>query len=98
MAPGFDVTVKSVLDNTSTDPSDIFLEVTETAFLEDGPRALSVLTKIKEVGVGLILDDFGTGYSSLNYLREFPFDILRSTKPSSATSTARTTPARSWPP
>jgi len=77
MAPGFDVTVKSVLDNTSTDPSDIFLEVTETAFLEDGPRALSVLTKIKEVGVGLILDDFGTGYSSLNYLREFPFDILK---------------------
>lgn len=53
------------------------MEVTESAFIEDGPRALSVLKETKRLGVGLVLDDFGTGYSSLNYLRQYPFDVLK---------------------
>jgi diguanylate cyclase (GGDEF)-like protein len=77
MAPGFVETVDRVLASTSTDPGRVLLEVTESAFLEDGPRALSVLEKTKALGVGLILDDFGTGYSSLSYLRRFPFDIIK---------------------
>ncbi|MDQ3627698.1 MAG: EAL domain-containing protein [Actinomycetota bacterium] len=77
MAPGFDLTVERVLEKTGVDPVKVFLEVTESAFLEDGPRALSVLQQTKNLGVGLILDDFGTGYSSLNYLRRFPFDVLK---------------------
>jgi diguanylate cyclase (GGDEF)-like protein len=77
MAPGFDTTVARVLETTGTDPVSVSLEVTESAFLEDGPRALTMLEKTKEVGVGLILDDFGTGYSSLSYLRRFPFDVLK---------------------
>jgi diguanylate cyclase (GGDEF)-like protein len=77
IAPGFESMVRRVLDSTGTDPSTICLEVTESAFLEDGPRALLVLQQTKELGVDLILDDFGTGYSSLNYLRRFPFDVLK---------------------
>ncbi|MBA2444464.1 MAG: EAL domain-containing protein [Nocardioidaceae bacterium] len=77
MASGFQTTVERVLQMTRTDPADIFLEVTESTLLEDGPRANSVLQQIKDLGVGLILDDFGTGYSSLNYLRRFPFDLLK---------------------
>nr|MBA2443932.1 bifunctional diguanylate cyclase/phosphodiesterase [Nocardioidaceae bacterium] len=77
MASGFETMVERVLQATGTDPAEIFLEVTESAFLEDGPRALSVLEETKNLGVGLILDDFGTGYSSLNYLRLFPFDVLK---------------------
>jgi diguanylate cyclase (GGDEF)-like protein len=77
MAPGFVETVHRVLDSTGTDPQRVFLEVTESAFLEDGPRALSVLEKTKALGVGLVLDDFGTGYSSLSYLRRFPFDVIK---------------------
>jgi diguanylate cyclase (GGDEF)-like protein len=77
MAAGFDATVRRVLETTGTDPSLVCLEVTESAFLEDGPRALGVLERTRELGVGLILDDFGSGYSSLNYLRRFPFDMLK---------------------
>jgi diguanylate cyclase (GGDEF)-like protein len=77
MAPGFHQTVDRILSTTGTDPQKVLLEVTESAFLEDGPRALSVLEKTKALGVGLVLDDFGTGYSSLSYLRRFPFDIIK---------------------
>ncbi len=77
MTPGFDETVEQVLRSTGVDPASLFLEVTETVFLENGPRALSALKRVSSLGVGITLDDFGTGYSSLNYLRRFPFDIVK---------------------
>jgi diguanylate cyclase (GGDEF)-like protein len=77
MAPDLTATVARVLEATGTDPAAIALEVTETAFLEDEPRALSVLQQLKDLGVTLVLDDFGTGYGSLSCLRRFPFDTLK---------------------
>ena len=67
----------NVLSETGTDPASLTLEVTESVFLIDEPRARAVLHELKELGVGLALDDFGTGYSSLAYLRRFPFDIVK---------------------
>jgi EAL domain-containing protein (putative c-di-GMP-specific phosphodiesterase class I) len=39
--------------------------------------AVSVLSEIKQIGVGISLDDFGTGYSSLSYLKRFPVDTVK---------------------
>ena len=77
MAPGFLASVKDILRLTETDAKDICLEITESAFVQDGARALAVLSKLKELGILLALDDFGTGYSALSYLMEFPFDIVK---------------------
>ena len=77
MASGLVRTVEGVLDSTGIDPSHLALEVTESVLLDDGPRALAVLQEVHRLGVRLVLDDFGTGYSSLNYLRTFPFDVLK---------------------
>ncbi len=77
MAPGFLDSVKTILSLTETDAKDICLEITESAFVQDGDRALAVLSQLKELGILLALDDFGTGYSSLSYLMEFPFDIVK---------------------
>jgi EAL domain-containing protein (putative c-di-GMP-specific phosphodiesterase class I) len=40
--------------------------------VEDVPRALAMLWKLRELGCRLVIDDFGTGFSSLSYLKQFP--------------------------
>jgi diguanylate cyclase (GGDEF)-like protein len=77
MGPGLARTVARILDSTGVDPAAVVLEVTESVFVEDGDRALRVLSELKLLGVRLALDDFGTGYCSLNYLRRFPVDIVK---------------------
>src|SRR5262249_10436482 len=38
---------------------------------------VSVLRRLKALGVRIAMDDFGTGYSSLSYLQAFPFDKIK---------------------
>jgi diguanylate cyclase (GGDEF)-like protein len=77
MGPSFPKTVADVLVGSAIEASALHLEVTETVFLIDAPRAQAVLGELKDLGVGLALDDFGTGYSSLGYLKRFPFDVVK---------------------
>jgi EAL domain-containing protein (putative c-di-GMP-specific phosphodiesterase class I) len=53
------------------------LEITESALIGDFPRAVSILRRLKSLGVRIAMDDFGTGYSSLSYLQSFPFDKIK---------------------
>jgi diguanylate cyclase (GGDEF)-like protein/PAS domain S-box-containing protein len=53
------------------------LEVTEGVLIDDFDRALSILRRLKALGVRIAMDDFGTGYSSLSYLQSFPFDKIK---------------------
>ena len=55
-------------------PGRLELEVTETALMTNDADYLSVMHRLKNLGVILAVDDFGTGYSSLSYLTMFPFD------------------------
>ena len=69
--------VRQVLRDTGLRPDLLELEVTETAIISDTSRALSVLQRIRELGVSIALDDFGTGYSSFQTLRSFPFNKIK---------------------
>jgi diguanylate cyclase (GGDEF)-like protein/PAS domain S-box-containing protein len=70
-------TIKKVLTDTSFDPQDLELELTESFLMNDVPRSKSILAELKSLGVTLALDDFGTGYSSLSYLKGFQLDTLK---------------------
>jgi diguanylate cyclase (GGDEF)-like protein/PAS domain S-box-containing protein len=69
--------VHSTLLATSLAPTRLELEVTESVLIGDFPRALSVLRRLKALGIRIAMDDFGAGYSSLSYLQSFPFDKIK---------------------
>jgi diguanylate cyclase (GGDEF)-like protein len=58
-------------------PDALHLEITESSIMEDPERAIEVLTRLHEMGIGIAIDDFGTGYSSLAYLRRLPVDEMK---------------------
>lgn len=77
LQPGFVSTVKEVLHSTQILPSDLKLEITESAPMSNMPSVLSQLQQIHELGVKISLDDFGTGFSSLSCLQNFPVHTLK---------------------
>jgi diguanylate cyclase (GGDEF)-like protein len=69
--------VSAALAASKLEPSRLELEITETVFLGSGDLVRQKMNDLKKLGVTFALDDFGTGFSSLNYVREFPFDVIK---------------------
>lgn len=69
--------VHSILIETGLAPGRLELEITEGVLIEDFDRGLSLLRRLKALGVRIAMDDFGSGYSSLTYLQAFPFDKIK---------------------
>ncbi len=55
----------------------LVLEVTESLLMEDRERAVRVLSRLRDDGVGVAIDDYGTGHSSLAYLAALPVTELK---------------------
>jgi diguanylate cyclase (GGDEF)-like protein/PAS domain S-box-containing protein len=69
--------VHSILLDTGLKPDRLELEITEGVLIDDFSRAVSILRKLKALGIHIALDDFGSGYSSLSYLHAFPFEKIK---------------------
>lgn len=69
--------VSNALSISGLDPSQLTLELTESAIMDNIQQTIESLNMLKEIGVSLSIDDFGTGYSSLAYLKRFPIDKLK---------------------
>jgi len=69
--------VHTVLLETGLKAERLELEITEGVLIDDFARAVSILRKLKSLGIHIALDDFGSGYSSLSYLHAFPFEKIK---------------------
>ncbi|RCW75800.1 putative bifunctional diguanylate cyclase/phosphodiesterase [Pseudorhodoferax soli] len=63
--------IDDVLREAGLVPSDLELELTEGAAMQDPQHAIAVLQALHERGLRVSIDDFGTGHSSLSYLKRF---------------------------
>jgi len=74
---GIDRAVRILLSESGFDPSNLIVEITESAMMNDIDAAVRELRSLKALGLRIAIDDFGTGYSSLAYLQRLPIDILK---------------------
>ncbi len=58
-------------------PTQIILEITESALMQELIKSLDILTRLRMKGFQLSIDDFGTGYSSLVQLYRAPFSEIK---------------------
>ncbi len=69
--------VERALAASGLPPHRLEVEITETAVLQNRELALSLLQRLRAMGVMIALDDFGTGYSSLSFVHTFPLTRLK---------------------
>jgi diguanylate cyclase (GGDEF)-like protein/PAS domain S-box-containing protein len=69
--------IHAILLDTGLSASRLEVEITESVLIDDLPRALSTLRRLKSLGIRIAMDDFGTGYSSLSNLQSFSFDKIK---------------------
>jgi len=76
-----DRTLVEVLEHNARrnqiDPSDIELEITESAMMADPDYCIRLIAMLRERGYGVALDDFGVGHSSLAYLQKLRVSTLK---------------------
>ena len=68
---------KSLIAEYRLEPTDILLEITESAYTEDSEQLVATIDELRAAGFKIEMDDFGSGYSSLNMLAMLPIDYLK---------------------
>jgi len=53
------------------------LEITENLVMGNPTECITILQKLRDLGVGVSLDDFGTGYSSMTLLNQLPLSQIK---------------------
>ena len=77
VASSIAASVSDSLLQSGLEPSNLVLEITESAVMKDVEAAVHNLHELSTLGVRIAIDDFGTGYSSLSHLERLPIDILK---------------------
>jgi len=75
--PNFFEHLRETLRYHVVKPSQLRLEVTESAAMADLDAATELLSRCRALGMEIVLDDFGTHYSSLTYLKQLPIDTIK---------------------
>ena len=75
--PDLEDRLLGILKKNSLSTSDLFLEITESAYSDNASRLIEVVNDLRRDGFRIEMDDFGSGYSSLNMLTTIPIDVLK---------------------
>ncbi len=70
-------TLLSTIHDAGLLPTDVGVEITETALLGDPIATAANIDAFADAGVCVAIDDFGTGYASLSALRELRVDTIK---------------------
>lgn len=69
--------IQVLAEEFGLEPSELHLEVTESAYTQDYTQIIEVVNRLRSLGFHIEMDDFGTGYSSLNMISSLPIDALK---------------------
>ena len=75
--PELESKLMRIVEDNGLSPSDLMLEVTESAYSQDTDQIVKVVTHLRDQGFRIEMDDFGSGYSSLGMLFSLPIDVLK---------------------
>ena len=75
--PTLPETIAWLLRRHGVAPSQLTVEITESALMADPTTARAALDQLREIGIRVAIDDFGTGYSSLAYIKHLPVDEIK---------------------
>jgi len=76
-SPEFLDRIIGLLRENEIDPSLVQIEITERTTQRNPILVLSIIRRLKSLGIKVLMDDFGVGYSNLGSLRQFPFDAIK---------------------
>jgi diguanylate cyclase (GGDEF)-like protein len=69
--------IERQLDEGEADPARCTFEITQTARVEDLETAASFADRLTEFGCEVAIDDYGAGFGPFEYLKRFPFDVIK---------------------
>jgi len=69
--------IAACLDRHELPGESLEIELTESVVMDDPPKSIAMMQRIRQLGVKVSVDDFGTGYSSLAYLKQFPLNAVK---------------------
>jgi EAL domain-containing protein (putative c-di-GMP-specific phosphodiesterase class I) len=69
--------IERKLDEGDADPARCTFEITQTARVEDLDTAASFADRLTEFGCEVAIDDYGAGFGPFEYLKRFPFDVIK---------------------
>lgn len=69
--------IEALPEKTSMPLKYLEIELTESVLMKNFEHNLTLINRMKELGIQIALDDFGTGYSSFSYLTKIPINTLK---------------------
>ncbi len=69
--------VKAIITGQNMRPTELKLELTETAMVENPELALKIMNRLIVSGCSIALDDYGAGHSGLGHLQRYPIGTLK---------------------